>query len=60
VLVKGGWKKDECAIRRWELFESDDVTRSFGFTNGIDWICQECHTKFIANDFFASAYPEMT
>jgi hypothetical protein len=60
LLVKGGWKKDECAICRWELFESDDLTHSLGFTNGIDWICQECHTKFIANDFFALAYPEMT
>src|SRR5437764_9241429 len=35
-LVKGGWKKDRCAICRWELFESDDASHGIGFTNGKD------------------------
>lgn len=27
-LLQGGWKKDQCAICRWELFESDDASAS--------------------------------
>ena len=60
VLVKAGWKKDRCAICDLELFESDDVGHSTGFTNGREWICEECYAKFIANDFFASAHSEIT
>jgi hypothetical protein len=29
-VVKDGWKKDYCAICRWELFESDDKTHGLG------------------------------
>jgi hypothetical protein len=60
VLVKGGWKKDRCGICFWELFESEDPAHGVGFTNGRDWICEECYAKFIANDFFASAYSDLT
>jgi hypothetical protein len=60
VLVRGGWRKDRCTICQWELFESDDATHSLGFTNGRDWICDECYGKFIENDFFASAYSDLT
>ncbi|HJT70073.1 MAG TPA: Clp protease N-terminal domain-containing protein [Terriglobales bacterium] len=60
VLVKGGWKKDRCAICWWELFESDDAAHGTGFTNGRDWLCQECHRLFIIGDFFASAYSDIT
>jgi hypothetical protein len=60
ALVKAGWNKDHCAICHWELFASGDVTHSFGFTNGRDWICDECYGKFIENDFFASAYSDLT
>lgn len=60
LLVKGGWKKDECAICGWELSESEDVAHGAGFTNGRDWVCEECHAKFIAIDFFASTYSDLT
>ncbi len=59
-LVKGGWKKDRCAICRWELFESDDASHGIGFTNGKDWTCAECYKKFVEGDFFASAYSDIT
>ncbi len=59
-LVKGGWKKDQCAICCWELFESDDASRGLGFTNGRDWVCTECHERFIAGDFFSSTYSDIT
>jgi hypothetical protein len=60
VLAKGGWKKDQCAICRWELYESEDVSHGTGFTNGRDWICTECHGRFIDDDFFSPTYTDIT
>lgn len=61
-LVKGGWKKDLCAICSWELFESSgDPSHGTGFTNGRDWLCAECYEKFFARPGFSSAaYGEIT
>jgi len=61
-LVKAGWKKDHCFICRWELFESkDDAEHGTGYTNGHDWLCTECYTKFWERpDFFSSSYSEIT
>jgi len=60
--VKAGWKKDHCFICRWELFESkDDSDHGSGYTNGHDWLCTECYTKFWERpDFFSSSYSEIT
>lgn len=60
LLVKAGWKKDNCAVCGWELFESDDLVHSWGFTNGALWVCEECHQRFIAGDFFSSSYSDLT
>jgi len=60
VLVKGGWKKDQCAICGWGLFESEDVIHGTGFTNVRDWICTECHARFIDDDFFSPSYSDIT
>jgi hypothetical protein len=60
VVVLGGWKKDYCAICRGELFESEDVSHGTGFTNGRHWLCTECHQRFIAGNFFASPYSDIT
>src|SRR5947209_4423363 len=43
-LVKGGWKKDYCAVCGWELFESQN-DHGAGYTNGRDWVCLECYDK---------------
>jgi len=61
-FVKSGWKKDHCAICRWELFESaEDKVHGVGYTNGREWLCTECHGKFFEGpDFFGSAYAEIT
>jgi hypothetical protein len=59
-LVKDGWKKDLCAICRWELFESPD-DRGTGYTNGRDWLCTECYDKFWARpDFIAGSFGDIT
>jgi ATP-dependent Clp protease ATP-binding subunit ClpA len=60
ALVKGGWKKDQCAICSWDLFESEDSSHGIGFTNARDWICTECHHRFIDIDFFSATYSDIT
>lgn len=60
VLVKGGWKKDYCAVCQWELYETDDAAHGSGYTNGKDWVCEECHRRFVDADYFGSAYDEIT
>jgi hypothetical protein len=58
--VKGGWKKDHCAICRWELFEATD-DHGVGYTNGRDWVCTECYDKFWDRpDFISGSYSEIT
>ena len=61
-LAKGGWKKDQCAICRWELFESkDQPEHSSGYTDGRDWVCTQCYERFLkGSDYFATAHPDIT
>jgi ATP-dependent Clp protease ATP-binding subunit ClpA len=47
-LVKGGWNEDRCAICTWKLCESDSAEHSEGYTNGQDWLCTECHGRFVS------------
>jgi hypothetical protein len=59
-LVKDGWKKDLCAICRWELFRLED-DHGTGYTNGRDWLCMECYDKLWARpDFIAGGFGEIT
>ena len=46
TLMRGGWKKDRCAVCRWPLLESSDPVHGTGYTNGRDWLCTECYEKF--------------
>ena len=61
-LVKGGWRRDHCAICHWELHEAkEDPERGTGHTNGLQWICNECHGRFIErDDFFQSNFSDIT
>jgi ClpA/ClpB-like protein len=61
-LQQGGWKKDYCAICRWELYEFENQPEhNTGYTNGRDWVCTECYEKFLKGpDFFATVHPEIT
>jgi Clp amino terminal domain, pathogenicity island component len=61
-LVKNGWKKDHCAVCRWELYESaEDAAHGTGYTNGREWLCAECYEKFIHQPgFFGSSYADIT
>lgn len=46
-LVPHGWQQTRCLICMWEFAESDDSERGTGYTNGRDWICTECHDRFL-------------
>jgi hypothetical protein len=61
-LVKDGWKKDRCAICRWDLYESaEDSTHGTGYTNGREWLCTECFGKFMGPEgFFSSPYSDIS
>ena len=61
-LVKEGWKKDRCAVCRWELYEApEDETHNTGYTNGRGWLCTECFEKFMGREgFFSSPYSDIT
>ena len=61
-LIKGGWKKkDHCAVCQWPLFASDDAEHGIGYTNGRDWLCNECYDKFWQRpDFLSASYSEIT
>jgi ATP-dependent Clp protease ATP-binding subunit ClpA len=62
-VIKGGWKrKDRCAVCRWELFESkEDPTHGTGYTNGREWLCNECYDKFWQRpDFISGSCSDLT
>jgi ATP-dependent Clp protease ATP-binding subunit ClpA len=60
ALLKAGWKKDHCAICRWELHESED-DHGTGYTNGRDWICPECYDQFWDRpNFISGSYSDLT
>lgn len=59
-LLVGGWRKDYCAVCAWELFESQDH-HGRGYTNGTQWVCEECFEKFWQPlDFLSGAYSDLT
>lgn len=60
LLVKGGWKRDYCAVCGWELFESENPVHGTAFTNGMVWVCEECYRRFMETDYFSSSYSDLT
>ena len=42
-LVKAGWTYDHCAVCWNALFDADDPEQSIGYTNGQDWLCEDCY-----------------
>jgi hypothetical protein len=60
-VLKGGWKEAQCSICYWQLSVGEDMERVIGFTNGRDWLCRECHEKFVADFSRTSAnYSDIT
>lgn len=48
ALVSGGWPRTQCEICSWELNAAGGRERSTCYTNGRDWICEECYSKFLS------------
>jgi hypothetical protein len=60
-LAKGGWKEDECVVCGWKLSDQQGPEHAVGFTNGRDWICEECYEKFWARpDFLGGRFSALT
>jgi hypothetical protein len=61
-LVPAGWKKDHCFICRRELFESQqDARHGSAYTNGREWLCDECYEKFWQRrNFIEDSYSDIT
>jgi hypothetical protein len=61
-LQRGGLQKGRCFICEWELFESGtESEHGIAYTNGRDWVCTECHDKFLQGpDYFSTSRPEIT
>ena len=59
-LLTRGWQKDHCAVCAWELYESEDH-HGRGYTNGSQWVCEECYEKFWQRpDLLSGAYSDIT
>jgi hypothetical protein len=59
-LLSGGWQKDHCAVCAWELYETEDH-HGTGYTNGTQWLCEECFEKFWQRpDFIAGKFSDLT
>jgi ATP-dependent Clp protease ATP-binding subunit ClpA len=58
----GAWKKDRCTICGWELCDSaDNPGHGAAYTNGRDWVCEECYEKFLKGpDYFESPHSDIT
>jgi len=46
-LVEDGWDHDHCKICMWPISENEGHDTSY-FDGDGDWICEECHNRFIS------------
>lgn len=49
-LVKQGWTHDHCMICWRMLYSADDPEQSVGYTNGQEWLCENCYAVVIAGE----------
>ena len=48
-LRPGGSLQANCEICGWELNTTGGPEHASGYTNGRDWICQECYSNFLSH-----------
>ena len=46
-FVEGGWPREFCQLCSWELNADGDPDHATGYTNGREWLCTECYTRFL-------------
>ncbi len=49
-LRKKFWDHDHCRTCNWLLIDSQGEEHAVGYTNGYDWLCEECHRLFVTED----------
>jgi len=49
-VIPGGWDHEHCGLC-WKKISSEWEGDRSGYTDGKDWICQECYEKYIASGF---------
>jgi hypothetical protein len=55
--VEGGWDSEHCAVCGQRIAEDDPLFNE-GFTDGKDWICDDCERLFVNGEaVFASRMP---
>jgi hypothetical protein len=47
-LVSSGWPRTHCEICDWELNAANGPERSTCYTNGRNWICEQCYTNLLS------------
>ncbi|HEV2114804.1 MAG TPA: Clp protease N-terminal domain-containing protein [Terriglobales bacterium] len=47
-LQPAAWQQGQCEICGWELNTITGPEHSTGYTNGRDWVCEECYTNFLS------------
>ena len=43
----GGWSREFCSLCHWELNAYGGPGHAAGYSNGREWLCTECHEKFL-------------
>ncbi len=41
------WDHDHCQVCMWTFSKSEDPEKTDGYTDGYNWLCMECHRRFI-------------
>jgi len=62
-LQRGGWQKDRLLHLRVGVILSlrPSPSTASRTTNRRDWVCSECHDKFLQGpDYFSTSHPELT
>jgi hypothetical protein len=49
-VVSGGWNHAHCKLC-WETISTHEGYKHFGYTDGSDWVCQDCYEKYIQSCF---------
>jgi hypothetical protein len=46
-IKRAFWDHDHCQVCMWTFSKSDDMEKTDGYTDGYNWLCKECHRRFI-------------
>jgi hypothetical protein len=50
ILRRNFWDHDHCQVCNWLFIGSEGEDHVLGYTNGYNWLCDECHRLFIQED----------